>query len=111
MLISLLGQLGKENEHEVLNAAKKITGLLREHNVQWHDVVEPEGDFRPKTKEKLQQLDAGRNLMKASDDLPAFLDLRESFFNQELTMKELNKLNYFHELYIGARTAQKKEYF
>lgn len=110
LLVSLLGQLGKDNDHEVLIAAKKVSDLLREHQVQWQDIIEHAGDFRPKTKEKLLKLDGNRNFMKASDDLPQFLELRDAFFNQVLTAKELAKLDYFYELYIGDRT-QKKEYF
>jgi len=113
LLVSLLGQLGKENDHEVVIAARKITSLLREHQIQWGDLVagSGNGEFQPQTKMKLLKLDANRNFMKASDDLPHFLELREAYFNQEMTAKELSKLNYFYELYVGEREAQKKEHF
>ena len=111
LLVSLLGQLGKENENEVLIAARKISALLRENQVQWQDIVAGSEGFLPQTKAKLLKLDGNRNFMKAADDLPQFLELREAFFNQQLTSMELAKLNYFYELYIGERDVTRKEHF
>lgn len=113
LLVSLLGQLGKENDNEVLVAARKITALLRENQIHWQDLVAGAGgaDFQPQTKLKLLKLDSNRNFMKATDDLPHFLELRESYFNQEMSPKEVSKLNYFYELYVGEREANRKEHF
>lgn len=113
LLVSLLGQLGKENDNEVLVAARKITALLRENQIHWQDLVSGggDGDFQPQTKMKLLKLDANRNFMKAADDLPQFLELRERFFRQEISALDLAKLNYFYELYIGERDLTRKDPF
>lgn len=112
LLVSLLGQLGKENDNEVLVAARKITALLRENHIHWQDLVSGGGsDFQPQTKMKLLKLDANRNFMKAADDLPQFLEMRECFFNQEMSNKDIAKLNYFYELYIGERDLNRKDPF
>ncbi len=112
LLVSLLGQLGKENDNEVLVAARKITALLRDNHIHWQDLVSGGGgDFQPQTKMKLLKLDANRNFMKAADDLPQFLELRASFFNQEMSALHLAKLDYFYELYIGERDLTKKDPF
>ena len=111
LLVSLLGQLGKENENEVLIAARKISALLRENQVQWQDIVAGSDGFLPQTKAKLLKLDANRNFMKAADDLPQFLELREAFFNQQMSQTDQAKLNYFFELYIGERDTTRKDPF
>ena len=109
LLVSLLGQLGKENDNEVLVAARKIAALLRDNQIQWNDLVAGSGagEFQPQSRMKLLRLDANRNFMKASDDLPHFLELREHFFNQSMTSKEVSKLNYFFDLYVGERQSKK----
>ncbi len=77
--------------------------------MQWGDLVagSGNGEFQPQTKMKLLKLDANRNFMKVSDDLPHFLELREHYFNQDMSPKEVGKLNYFYELYVGERQSKK----
>ena len=110
LLITLLGQLGKENEHEVLVAARKIDQLMKDAGLQWPEVLACESDFGSKTKDMLLALDGSRGPMKAAEDLDRFLALRDQYFGQKMSAREFVMLEYFHELYV-TRMSRRKESF
>lgn len=110
LLISLLGQLGKDNEHEVLVAARKVDQLMKDAALQWQDVLASQSDFGSKTKDMLLALDGSRGPMKAADDLDRFLELRDQYFGQKMSTRDYVMLEYFHELYV-TRMSRRKEQF